>query len=127
MDTEKQCQHYSFYLRFPFCKVFDDCVKRYGRTQKAIEETLRICKDRNLLKEYLEKRETEVKGIMLTLFNQERVTELYGMEMREEGRAEGIVDTYTTLVRDDLISKETAAKKLGISVDEFEKKMAACE
>ena len=46
---------------------------------------------------------------------------------REEGRAEGIVDTYTTLVRDDLISKETAAKKLGISVDEFEKKMAACE
>ena len=27
---------------------------------------------------------------MLTLFNQERVTELYGMEMREEGREEGI-------------------------------------
>ena len=72
---------------------------------------------------------------MLTLFNQERATELYGMEMREEGRAEGIgigraegiVDTYTTLVRDDLISKEVAAKKLGISVAEFEKKMAVCE
>ena len=68
---------------------------------------------------------------MLTLFNQERVTELYGMEMREEGReegrAEGIVDTYTTLVRDDLISKETAAKKLGISVAEFEKKMTVRE
>ena len=50
---------------------------------------------------------------------------------REEGigigREEGIIDTYTTLVRDDLISKEVAAKKLGISVAEFEKKMQACK
>ena len=80
---------------------------------------------------------------MLTLFNQERATELYGMEMREEGRAEGIgigraegigigreegiVDTYRSLVRKNLLSKETAAKELGISAAEFEKKMAACE
>ncbi len=138
-----------------FCKVLDDCVKKYGRTQKAIEETLRICYDRNLLTEYLKKRETEVRDIMFTLFNQENETELYGKEMlregigigreegigigreegigigREEGigigRAEGIVDTYTALVRKNLLSKDTAAKEMGISVAEFEKKMTACE
>ena len=132
-----------------FCKVFDDCVKKYGRTHRAIEETLRICKDKNLLKEYLEKRETEVKGIMLTLFNQERVTELYGMEMREEGRAEGreegigigrkegigigreegraegYADAYLAMIRKNLLSKEIAAQELGISIAELEQKLAA--
>ena len=34
-------------------------------------ETIRICKDMNVLKEYLQKHESEVMGIMLTLFDQE--------------------------------------------------------
>lgn len=32
-------------------------VKLYGRTKKAILKTTRICKDRNVLKKYLESRE----------------------------------------------------------------------
>lgn len=36
-----------------FTKVYDEQRKMYGRTRKAIEETIRICKERNVLKEFL--------------------------------------------------------------------------
>ncbi len=34
-------------------RVFDKQVQLYGRTHKAVEETLRICRDQGVLKEYL--------------------------------------------------------------------------
>jgi hypothetical protein len=42
-----------------FCKVFDEQRKKYGYTKTAISNTINICKDRNVLKEYLESREKE--------------------------------------------------------------------
>ena len=42
---------------------------------------------------------------------------------RQEGRKEGYANAYFTMVRDNLISKEVAANKLGISVSEFEKRL----
>ena len=56
-----------------FTKVYDEQRKLYGRTRKAIEETIRICKERNVLKEYLESREGEVVTIMMTLFDHEQI------------------------------------------------------
>lgn len=44
-----------------FTKVYDEQRKLHGRTRKAVTETIRICKDKNVLKEYLEEREKEVK------------------------------------------------------------------
>lgn len=35
----------------------------HGRTLKAAKEIIRICRDRNLLQEYLSERETEAEGI----------------------------------------------------------------
>ncbi len=43
-------------------------------------ETIRICKDQNVLKEYLQNREKEVMSIMMTLFDQEYAVERYGDE-----------------------------------------------
>ncbi len=40
-------------------------------------ETIRICKDRNVLKEYLESREKEVMDIMMTLFDNEYILKTY--------------------------------------------------
>ena len=37
-----------------FTRVFDEQRRRYGSTRKAGLEKIRICKDQNLLKEYLE-------------------------------------------------------------------------
>lgn len=43
-----------------FSKVYNEQRKLYGATKEAILETIRICKDRNVLKEYLENKEQEV-------------------------------------------------------------------
>ena len=56
-----------------FTKVYDEQRKLYGRTRKAIEETIRICKEKNVLKEYLESREGEVVTMMMTLFDEEQI------------------------------------------------------
>ena len=68
-----------------FCHVFDAQTKKYGRTREAAMETLRICRDRNVLKDYLKKREKEVINIMIELFNQEHAVQAYGNSMQEKG------------------------------------------
>ena len=43
-----------------FTKVYNEQMKQYGRTRETIMETIRICKDKNVLREYLQSREKEV-------------------------------------------------------------------
>ena len=50
-----------------FSKVYDEQRTKYGRTKKAITETIRICKDRNVLREYLEDREKGGKTLQARL------------------------------------------------------------
>ena len=66
-----------------FCRVFDEQVKKHGRTMKAVEETIRVCKDRDVLKEYLAQR--EVAELMFGYFDMEEQLNF----MRQEERAEG--------------------------------------
>jgi hypothetical protein len=72
-----------------FTIVYQAQVSLYGRTRKAILETIQICKDKNILKDYLASREKEVIDIMMSLFDQERAMEQYGNDKKEEGRLEG--------------------------------------
>ena len=72
-----------------FCHVMDEQIKKYGRVREAALETIRICRDRNVLKKYLKEREKEVVNIMIELFNQESAVKEYGEERREEGWKEG--------------------------------------
>ena len=72
-----------------FTKVYNEQIKLHGKTREAVLETIRICKDRNVLKEYLSGREKEVINIMMGLFDQEKAVEQFGNEKKEEGRAEG--------------------------------------
>lgn len=51
-------------------------------TQKAVAETIRICKDRDILKEYLHGREKEVVTIMMSLFDEEQIMKTYWKDMR---------------------------------------------
>lgn len=80
------------YIRF--CEISDKQRKQYGYTMKAVEETLRICGEENILMPFLASRQKEVWDIMVTLFDQERVTEIHdynvAKEARQEGREEGI-------------------------------------
>ena len=70
-----------------FCKVFNEQTKQHGMTQKAVTETIRICKDRNVLKEYLLDREKEVVTIMMSLFDEEQIMKSFiRSERHDEAR-----------------------------------------
>ena len=75
------------YVRF--CRVFNMQTREYGLTDQAIRETIRICKDEDVLKGYLEEHEREVTSIMMALFDEESIQKAYGKEKFDEGRAEG--------------------------------------
>ncbi len=60
-----------------FTKVCNEQIALYGRTQKSILEAIRICKDRNVLREYLESREKEVVDIMMVLYDNEEIMRSY--------------------------------------------------
>ena len=67
-----------------FCKVFNEQIKKYGMTKQAVTETIRICKDRNILKQYLSSKEVEVVTIMMSLFNDEQIMKTYAKDMARE-------------------------------------------
>ncbi len=70
-----------------FCKVFNEQTKQYGMTRKAVTETIRICKDRNILREYLLDREKEVITIMMSLFDEEQIMKSFiRSERHDEAR-----------------------------------------
>lgn len=60
-----------------FCKVFDEQRKLHGMTKQTVKETIRICKDKNILKEYLMSKEVEVITIMMSLFDNEQIIRTY--------------------------------------------------
>ncbi len=76
-----------------FTKVYNEQVRLYGKTREAVLSTIRICQDRNVLKEYLSGREKEVINIMMGLFDQEKAVEQFGNEKKEEGREEGKLES----------------------------------
>ena len=59
-------------------------TKQHGMTQKAVTEIIRICKDRNVLREYLFDREREVVTIMMSLFDEEQIMKSFIKSERYE-------------------------------------------
>ncbi len=67
-----------------FCKVFNEQIKEHGMTKQAVAETIRICKDRNILKQYLSSKEVEVVTIMMSLFDEEQIMMTYAKDIEKE-------------------------------------------
>ena len=96
-----------------FTKVCNEQVKLYGRTKKAILETIRICKNRNVLREYLESREKEVVDIMMVLYDQEEAIQMYG----ESERYDEKVETATRMIADGDLPIDKIAKYSGLTLE----------
>ena len=60
-----------------FTKVCNEQMKKNERTRKAVTEAIRICKDRNVLSEYLSSKESEVVDIMMVLYDEEEIMRSY--------------------------------------------------
>lgn len=78
------CQYVSF------TKIFEEQVKLYGYSKKTIKETIRICKNKNILKEYLDRREKEVTDLFDILYDSETISRLHDAQLRRDAKEEGI-------------------------------------
>lgn len=110
-----------------FTKVYREQARLHGRTIETVRETIRICKDKGVLKEYLLAHEKEVVSIMMALFDQEKAVEQFGYEReqkgREEGRMEGRGEGYEELLRNLVkagdLSPEKATKYAEMAREQF--------
>ena len=100
-----------------FCKVYNEQMKLYGRTRKTVTETIRICKDKNVLKEYLLDREKEVVSIMMSLFDKEEVMRSYIKSERYEAEQDKAKRTAIHLLRLGKMSLEDIAEATELSLD----------
>ena len=99
-------------------------MKIYGRTRKAVKEIIRICKDRNVLKEYLERKEQEVVDMLMELYDQEEVMRSYVESERYEAaeKAEKAANKKTAqrLLMMGKLSLEEVAIGSGLTMEEVE-------
>lgn len=100
-----------------FSKVYDEQRIKYGRTKKAITETIRICKGRNVLREYLEDREKEVVSIMMSLYNEEEVMRSYIKSERYEAEQNKAKKTAIHLLKLGKMSLEDIAEATELPLD----------
>ena len=100
-----------------FTRVANDQMNKYGRTQKAAEETIRICINEDVLADYLKEKEVEVLDIMTALFDEEEVSRRYQLRLKKE-QAEIFAQK---LLAKSQMSIEDIADCSGLSVSEVEK------
>ena len=97
-----------------FSKVYTEQVKKHGYTRDAVLETIRICRDKDVLAEYLRTREREVVSIMMALFDEEYIQEAYRNR---------ITEAVTKEMTDKAVEKEKrSARKLyqrGFSLEDI--------
>ncbi len=88
-----------------FTKICNEQMALHGRTREAILETIHICKNKNVLKEYLESREREVLDIMMTLYDEEEIMRSYVksevQEAVQETQQDERMDTAREMIKDN--------------------------
>ncbi len=87
-----------------FCKVFNEQTKQRGMTREAVTETIRICKDRNVLREYLLDREKEVVTIMMSLFDEEQIMKSFIKSERYEAAQDKVKEKAILMLEKGKIS-----------------------
>ena len=75
-----------------FTKICNEQMKEHGRTRKAVMEAIRICKDRDVLREYLSNRESEVVSIMMVLYDEEEIMRSYVESERHDEKIETAIE-----------------------------------
>ena len=105
-----------------FCKVFNEQIKEHGMTKQAVTETIRICKDRNILKQYLSSKEVEVVTIMMSLFDDEQIMRTYLKDAANTAAYEADRATAERMIKKGKMSLEDIADCVPtLSLEELKK------
>lgn len=103
-----------------------NCVREEA-TAKPLEEAVEIavdkCISKGILKEFLLANKAEVVAMSIFEYDEEGVKELWRRDAFEDGFEQGQLETLMTLVNQELITIEEAAKQVGMSVEEFKCRM----
>ncbi|MCI9021911.1 MAG: hypothetical protein HFH32_14505 [Eubacterium sp.] len=106
-----------------FTRIFDEQVKKHGLTPESVREAIRICKERNVLRKFLESRESEVVDIMITLFSQEEAWDMHIKSQRKEEAVKTTIEDgkYYGASRQDTLSR--IMEKFSIPHDDADRLM----
>ena len=96
-----------------FCTIYTDMVKTHGYVVEAVKKTIRICKDKNILKRYLESKEVEVTRILSQVFDQETaiLSTVQALE-HERDKVQGQLDDAQEKLDDTKNKLDVAQEKL---------------
>lgn len=100
-----------------FTKVCNGQIEVYGRTRKAIQEAVRICKGKNVLKEYLESREQEVVDMMMELYDEQEILKSYVESERFDAENATKIETAKRFLNMGKLSVEEIASGSGLSIE----------
>ena len=100
-----------------FTKVCNEQMALHGRSQKAILEAIRICKDRNVLREYLISKEKEVVDIMMVLYDEQEVMRSYVESEVYEATQNEKIEIAKRMLEDGSLSVDKIAQISGLPVD----------
>lgn len=108
-----------------FTKICNEQMKKHGRTRKAVIEAIRICKDRDVLSEYLSNRESEVVDIMMVLYDEEEImrsyleSEIY--EATQRVAHDEKIETAKRMLNDGALSMDKIAEFSSLPIEVIEK------
>lgn len=74
-----------------FTKVLAEQVELYGKKQKAVTETIHLCKNKRVLGEYLEKREGAVMDLLMERYDQEERMRVHDKRIARDSGIRNVV------------------------------------
>jgi len=92
--------------------------KIMGNLEQAVDAALAAMPNDSVIKTFLLENQAEVKRMCITEYNEEKVF----AQQRDEGKAEGVLETLISLVEKGLLSLTQAAEEAHMTTEEFEKK-----
>ena len=84
-------------------------------------EAIRICKDRDVLREYLSNRESEVVSIMMVLYDEEEIMRSYVESERYEAKRDEKIETAKRMLNDGALSMDKVAEFSNLPIEVIEK------
>ena len=87
--------------------------------EAAVDQAIAQMPGDYVIKPFLDSHQAEVKGMLLTEYNEAETMEMFREEGRAEGREEGSLNTLLSLVRDGFLSVSIAASQAKLSEEAF--------
>ena len=91
--------------------IVDQIRNSKGDIEQVIDKAISDMPEDFEIKPFLMAHRAEVKGMLLTEYNEAATMELFREEGREEGKQEGIMQTLIRLAKRGILSKEDAAQE----------------